>query len=182
MSILSQLHPESDAQHIAAVETEAFTGASGDYVPAAISRNLEQRLGALREAAAAVIAARGVTAKAAAIERLTAVAALVAPLPHAGTSTIGPAESEVVADGVDSVTITVTLLDVASNPVPGRPVKLVSDNVADTISEPSGVSDAAGVVTFTVTSDTADTSTFTATASGDAIEITDTAEVVFTAV
>jgi len=101
----------------------------------------------------------------------------------AGTSTIAASPSSVQADGINTSTITVTLLDAASTPIPGKTVTLVSNRGAtDTISSASGSSNAFGVVTFTVKSTTPGTPVFTATDVTDNVVITATASVNFTAV
>src|SRR5205085_2436927 len=67
------------------------------------------------------------------------------------------------------------------NPVAGKTVGLTSNRgVTDTISPPSGPSDASGVVTFTVTSTTAGSPLFTADDTTDTTTITQTAAVSFT--
>ena len=104
------------------------------------------------------------------------------PPPDAGTSTVSASPSSLRADGVNTSTITVTLLNSSSNPVAGKTVSLASSRGAtDTISAPSGVSSAAGVVTFTVKSSTVGTPVFTATDTTDSITVTQTATVTFTA-
>jgi len=100
---------------------------------------------------------------------------------NAGLSTVTAGPTTQVADGAATSTITVTLLDGGSVAVPGKVVTLASDRpLLDTISAASGVSSSSGVVTFTVKSSTAGTSTFTATDSTDTIPVTATASVIFT--
>ena len=153
--------------------------AAGDYVASSISYNLEARLMSLREAAQIAVDANGTVEKQEALEQLAFWLVITAPLADATNSTVETSDARVPADGT-TATITVTLIDRAANPVIGRPVSLTSSNAEDVISDLSGVSDASGVVTFTVSSESAATSTFTATASGDAVTITDTAEIEFT--
>jgi len=103
---------------------------------------------------------------------------------HAGNSTVGSADGSAVADGVETELITVTLLNAAGNPVFGHDVSLaVSAGGAAgvSISAPSGVSDATGVVTFTVSSTISKVVTFRATDDSDGVTITQTANVDFTA-
>jgi serine protease inhibitor ecotin len=99
----------------------------------------------------------------------------------ASSSTVARSPTSVVADGVAVSTITVTLLDSHSNPVPGKVVTLAHTSGAGTptISVASGPSDAFGVVTFTVKSTTAATDVFAATDTTDTVVITATASVVF---
>ncbi|WP_162458367.1 Ig-like domain-containing protein [Pseudactinotalea terrae] len=95
--------------------------------------------------------------------------------PAASSVTANP--TSVIADGESAATITVTLLDTNDNPVPGLPVILTAGGGSSAISEPSGLSGADGVVTFTVTDTVAEHVTYTATAGGT--EIDDSAAVTF---
>ena len=99
----------------------------------------------------------------------------------AAASTVTASPTSVASDGVTYSTITVTLKDAASTPVPGKTVTLASDRgAADTISAASGLSNGSGVVTFTVTSTTTGPAVFTATDVTDSnLLITDTATVTF---
>ena len=102
----------------------------------------------------------------------------------AAVSTVGSAPGSVVADGIATSTITVTLMDGHSNPVSGKTVTLAHTSGAGTptISAASGASNGSGVVTFTVKSTTAATDVFTATDVTDAsLVIAQTASVTFTA-
>ena len=99
-------------------------------------------------------------------------------LVNAGTSTVVASPASVPADGATAATITVTLKDANGNRVAGKTVTLVSSRGgADTISAASGVSSAAGIVTFTVQSTTTGTAVFSATDSTDNLAITETATV-----
>ena len=95
-------------------------------------------------------------------------------------STVNPSAGNVADDGVTSSTITVTLLDSSGNAVPNKTVTLGQGTGSSTISAASGVSDASGVVTFTVTDTNAETVTYTATTTGTGgLVLTDTAAVTF---
>ncbi|MGD8450828.1 MAG: invasin domain 3-containing protein [Phycisphaerae bacterium] len=101
----------------------------------------------------------------------------------AGNSTVTTNDGSAVANGVDTETITVTLLNGLGNPVPGHNVSLAiiaggATNI--TIGAPSGPSDASGVVTFAVSSTETKTVTFQATDDTDAVVITQTVVVDFT--
>ena len=99
----------------------------------------------------------------------------------AGTSTVVAAPATVPADGTATSTVTVTLLDSNSNPLAGKTVTLASSRLTDdAISAASGVSSAAGVVTFTVKSSTPGSSVITAI--GDSVALSTTPTVTFTAV
>lgn len=101
---------------------------------------------------------------------------------NATNSTVSAAPASVLADGLATSTITVTLRDASSNAVAGKTVTLASSRGAsDAISAASGASDASGVVTFTVSSTTPGSSVFTATNITDSIVVTQTANVTFTA-
>ena len=99
----------------------------------------------------------------------------------ASNSTVSASPSSVPADGSTASTITVTLKDASSNPVSGATVTLTSSNPThDTITAVSGTtSNASGVVTFTVKSSTAETSTFTAADTTHSVTISSTASVTF---
>lgn len=94
-------------------------------------------------------------------------------------STVTAAPSEVTANGTSHSIVTVTLLDANQNPVVGEQVTLAAGGGSSEVSEPSGVSDDAGEVSFTVTDMVAEQVTYTATAGG--VEIAQTAQVTFTA-
>jgi hypothetical protein len=100
----------------------------------------------------------------------------------AAQSTVAASPASVTADGTTTSTITVTLKDGNSNPVPNKNVSLAktSGPGTPTISAASGPSDASGVVTFTVKSTTAGGDIFTATDTSDSLTITQTASVTFT--
>ena len=96
-------------------------------------------------------------------------------------SSVGAAPASVVADGVATSTVTVTLRDAFGNPVPGKAVTLSSSRgAADTISAASGASNPAGVVSFTVRTVTAGAATFVAVDSSDTVTVAQTATVTFT--
>jgi type II secretory pathway pseudopilin PulG len=94
-------------------------------------------------------------------------------------SSVNQSPNSVPDDGVTTSTITVTLLDANSNPVPNKTVTLSQVGATSTISAASGLSNASGVVTFTVKDSKAQTAVYTATDTTDAVTITDTATVVF---
>ena len=103
---------------------------------------------------------------------------------NAGNSTCTAATGTAVGDDVDTDTITVTLLNAESNPVPGHTVSLagVGGPAGVTIAAPGGTtSDAAGQVTFTVRSDRAQSVNFAATDTTNTVTITQQATVNFTA-
>lgn len=106
-----------------------------------------------------------------------------------GTTTpADPAESMMAAtptslsaNGISTSTITVTLNDGTGTPVSGKAVTLASSRGADdTISSASGMSDASGIVTFTVKSLTAGAPIFTATSASDGVVIAQTVMITFT--
>jgi adhesin/invasin len=88
------------------------------------------------------------------------------PVPDTAQSTVAAADGSCVADGNETETVTVTLLDADGLPVPGHTVSLAVDEAAGvTIGAASGASDAQGVVTLDVSAVTAGQGvhTFTAT-------------------
>jgi hypothetical protein len=100
-------------------------------------------------------------------------------VPNPGTSLVEASPTNVRANGVDFTTITVTLLDLSSQPVSGKTVTLSQDGNAQ-ISPISGVSDANGQVFFTATNLFTETVTFTATDTTDNIPLSQPALVNFT--
>ena len=105
-----------------------------------------------------------------------------APLPpaDAGNSTVSASPGSVVANGVSTATITVTLNNGTGSAVPGKTVTLASNRGAtDTITPASGTTNSSGVATFTVKSTASGSPVFTATDTTDSITITQTASVTF---
>ena len=97
-------------------------------------------------------------------------------------STVTTSPATVTADGTSTSTVTVTLKNVGNAGVTGQTVTLASSRGAsDTISPASGISDASGVVTFTVKSTTMGVAVFTASVTGDNLVLTQTATVNFIA-
>ena len=109
----------------------------------------------------------------------TAVVTFTAGSVSKSVSTVNQSPSSVPADGATTSTITVTLEDANGNAVPNKTVTLSQGAGLSTISAPSGVSNASGVVTFTVKDTHAQSVTYTATDTTDTIAITDTATVIF---
>ena len=104
------------------------------------------------------------------------------PPASSGQSTVAASPASVPANGSSTSTVTVTLKDSGGAPLAGKTVTLASDRGAtDLISAASGVSNASGVVTFTVASLTAGAPVFTATVTTDSVVLTETATVTFTA-
>lgn len=98
----------------------------------------------------------------------------------ASASTVVSSPSTVSADGSSPATVTVTLLDAAGNPVPGKDVALASDRgIDDTVTPASAISDAAGAVAFTVSSTKFGAATFTAADTSDGLALAQTARVAF---
>lgn len=108
-----------------------------------------------------------------------------------GNSTIVAVPTEVLADGVETSTITVTLRDAFNNPVPGRTVELSDDQAVSQIDYvgyptpppyPTDVTDANGEAVFQVRSTAVDTTTFTANDVTGATVFIGTADVEFTCI
>ena len=103
----------------------------------------------------------------------------------AANSTVEASQAAVDADGVTTSTITVTVLDQFSNPVPSRTIKLTDDGSVGQITyDPSSqdTTDASGIATFNVTSTTIETFTFTATDITSGSVALGTVEVQFTCI
>jgi protocatechuate 3,4-dioxygenase beta subunit len=82
------------------------------------------------------------------------------------------------AVGTGTATIKVTVLDAGNLPVSGATVTLVASGSGNTLTQPTGLTDASGVVTGTLQSSVAETKTVTATANGTTIS--QTAKIVVT--
>lgn len=105
--------------------------------------------------------------------------ATTAAIADAVTSTASASPTSVPADGSTTSTITVTLKDAGNVPVAGKQVSLTGNSAA-IIQTSNNISNASGVVTFTVKSETPGTEIFTATDVTDAnLIITQTASVNF---
>lgn len=99
-----------------------------------------------------------------------------------GESLVTASPVSIAADGMATSTIIVTLRDGTGNPDSGKTITLASSRgAADLISPASGLSDADGIVTFTVKSLIASTAVFTATNTSDGTVLVQTAAVTFTA-
>ncbi|MBI2536128.1 MAG: Ig-like domain-containing protein, partial [Gemmatimonadetes bacterium] len=93
--------------------------------------------------------------------------------------TANPADPDsVVADGVQTSTITVVVRDQYGNPVPGDTVTLAATGTGNTIAQPTARTDANGTATGTIASTAAETKTVTAT-SGGSLALEQTASVKF---
>lgn len=97
--------------------------------------------------------------------------------PSAAQSTVEVSDTTAAPDGVESVTVTVTVLDAAGDPVPGIPVVLSSTGTGNTITQPTALTNASGVATGSIVSTVPEAKTISATANGSAI--TDTAALTF---
>lgn len=84
-------------------------------------------------------------------------------IPSTSTSTLVATPTVVLADGVNSSGITVTVLDGNGVPIQGNTIVLTQSGSAVISPSASGITNANGQVTFTVTDTTAQTVTFTAT-------------------
>jgi adhesin/invasin len=97
-------------------------------------------------------------------------------------SRVDASSATVSADGVTTVTVTVSLENSDGLPIPGHAITLASDRPTDdAISVASGPSDEFGQVTFRVASALTGISTFTATDSSLGLGLVDTAIVTFAA-
>ncbi len=98
----------------------------------------------------------------------------------AALSTVTASPTSVPADGVTQSTITVTLFDANDGPIGGDTVTLTANGGSSIISAASGLSDANGVVTFTVKDATVESVIYTAHDTTVPITISETATVNFT--
>ncbi len=97
----------------------------------------------------------------------TALVTFIAGPVSAVTSTTTASPSTVVADGIDSSNVTVTLLDAEGNPVPGEPVSLSQGGGSSVITDDgSGETNNSGQAVFTVDDVKAEEVTYTPSVSG----------------
>ena len=94
--------------------------------------------------------------------------------PSAALSTVA-AGANAIADGGDSIALTVTILDASSNPVPGVLVVLAGTGIGNTITQPSALTNSSGVATGSIVSTVQAAKTISATANGSAVTATDVA-------
>ncbi len=114
----------------------------------------------------------------------TASVDFVSAVTDAGTSTVEASPDKIAADGAAESIVTVTLRNSLGMPLPGKLVSLANTSGPGTptinpAESGSDTSDADGVATFVVTSDTIGTEEFTATDTTDAVVVTQTASVEF---
>jgi adhesin/invasin len=151
----------------------ASTGSGNIFAPATGSTNAAGVFSTTL--ASSVAEAKTITATAGPATATTSVS-FVAGAPSGGTTTLAAAPTSVAADGSSQSTLTVTVLDAQGNPVAGQAVSLAATGTNNTLTPASGTSSAAGVVTATFASTTAELKTVTATLGG----ISKTADVTFT--
>lgn len=99
----------------------------------------------------------------------------------ADNSTVVASPTSVAADGTSTSTITVTLLDSGGAPRVSKTVTLSALSGSSVISPPSAVSNASGVVTFSVRDTVAESVTYRARNTTDGTTIAQTPTVTFTA-
>ena len=109
----------------------------------------------------------------------------VASVPDQTNSTVAASPTTVTADGVNSSTVTVTLLDAKSTPVQGKTVTLTpvcTPSCSTHITGPSpAATDVNGQTTFTVSDTAAQSVTLTAADPADNVTLTQTAGLTFLA-
>ncbi|HCF61895.1 MAG TPA: hypothetical protein DFS52_28350, partial [Myxococcales bacterium] len=97
----------------------------------------------------------------------TATVTFVPDAPHADKSTVQVSRATgVIANNVDTSTITATIKDANSNLISGATVAFASSNANDTFTPPSATSGANGVATATIASTKAELKTITVTVNG----------------
>jgi len=105
------------------------------------------------------------------------------------TGSISASQSSVVAapatitasSGSSAATVTVTARDASGNPVPGATVVLAATGTGNSLTQPAGPTDAAGVATGTLSSTGAGAKVVSATIDGVSVTQTDTVTVNFSA-
>ncbi len=96
----------------------------------------------------------------------------------AAVSTVTVDKTTVVADGVDAVTVTVTVTDAQGNPISGSSVTIESTGTSNAITQPVGLTGLDGVAVGTVKSTKAELKTLSARVG--ATLVTQTRNVTFT--
>jgi hypothetical protein len=109
---------------------------------------------------------------------VTSSAITVSAVASATLSTVVASPLAVTPNGTAASTITVTLLSASSQPVSGKLVTLVASS-GNSAFTPTGTSNVNGVVTFSVTDLVAQSVTYTATDTTDAVALSQTATVSF---
>jgi len=99
----------------------------------------------------------------------TATVAFAATAFDTGNSTVETSAAEVTTDGGATAIITVTLIDVLDNPVPGQTVTLTATGTDNAIVQPAAVTDASGQATGTIASTKAEAKTVTAKVGADTV-------------
>ena len=92
--------------------------------------------------------------------------------PAQATSSVSAAPATVLADGVHTTTLTVTVEDAQGNPISGATVSLSDDGSGNGYSATTGVTNANGVFTATLDSTAVQNETITATIDGTITETT----------
>jgi adhesin/invasin len=101
--------------------------------------------------------------------------------PSGTISTAVASPTTVVADNISTSTVTVTLLDNYSNPVPSKLVTLVSSRGASDTFTATATTGANGVATFSITSKLAGVAVFTATDTTDSVMLSQQPNITFNA-
>jgi hypothetical protein len=101
--------------------------------------------------------------------------------PSASASTVSGSATNLVADGKDVLTVTVTLLAANTTAVSGKTIVLADSTKNADIAPTSAITDPNGVATFDVTDSTPETDIFTATDTTDSLTILQTATAIFAA-
>ncbi|HEU5262515.1 MAG TPA: invasin domain 3-containing protein [Gemmatimonadales bacterium] len=115
------------------------------------------------------------TANGTAITQAASVTVTAGPL-SASQSTVTPSPA-IIVPGTETSTITVTANDAYGNPISGAAVLLAATGSGNTLTQPSGPSDANGVATGTLSSTVEESKTVSATVDGTSITQTATVTV-----
>ncbi|HEX8706371.1 MAG TPA: FG-GAP-like repeat-containing protein [Myxococcaceae bacterium] len=104
-----------------------------------------------------------------ALEVLSALFDVTADTQSALTSSLDASKNSVLADGNDSTTVTVTVQDRFSNPVPGQTVTVAATGANNILTPSSGTTGANGLFTATLRSTRAEVKTISAMVNGTAV-------------
>ncbi len=102
-----------------------------------------------------------------------------APVSTGGCTSVTASPTSLLADGIQSTTITVKLCDTNGNPVTGVTVQLLQGSGSSAISPSTSTTDLTGTVQFTATDTTAQVVTYSARDTTDSVTVSPTAAVTF---
>ena len=86
-------------------------------------------------------------------------------------STLVADKEQIVADGVDEATVTISVKDISGKPAPDKPIKIVISGTENTIDQPQSRTNEKGLATVKIRSTAVEPKTVTATVGDEQIEL-----------